>query len=157
MLERLNSVLEPSRTLVVAERGGEITEDFHVIAQSGFKFFIATMNPGGDFGKKELSPALRNRFTEIWVPSLMNRDDLSEIVRQSWKSDQLVQFTEPLLDFVDWLSSVVKDSSLLSLRDILVSDYRQIVRFPSKLVSRAGYTFATHYQVQPLFHQASCL
>lgn len=25
------------------------------------------MNPGGDFGKKELSPALRNRFTEIWV------------------------------------------------------------------------------------------
>ena len=25
------------------------------------------MNPGGDFGKRELSPALRNRFTEIWV------------------------------------------------------------------------------------------
>jgi midasin len=25
------------------------------------------MNPGGDYGKKELSPALRNRFTEIWV------------------------------------------------------------------------------------------
>ena len=30
---------------------------------------IATMNPSGDFGKKELSPALRNRFTEIWVES----------------------------------------------------------------------------------------
>jgi midasin len=27
------------------------------------------MNPSGDFGKKELSPALRNRFTEIWVES----------------------------------------------------------------------------------------
>ncbi|EPR78644.1 Midasin, partial [Spraguea lophii 42_110] len=27
---------------------------------------IATMNPGNDHGKKELSPALRNRFTEIW-------------------------------------------------------------------------------------------
>jgi midasin len=25
------------------------------------------MNPSGDYGKKELSPALRNRFTEIWV------------------------------------------------------------------------------------------
>lgn len=25
------------------------------------------MNPGGDYGKKDLSPALRNRFTEIWV------------------------------------------------------------------------------------------
>jgi midasin len=29
---------------------------------------MATMNPGGDFGKKELSPALRNRLTEIYVP-----------------------------------------------------------------------------------------
>lgn len=27
--------------------------------------FAATMNPGGDFGKRELSPALRNRFTEV--------------------------------------------------------------------------------------------
>eukprot|EP00915_Cephaloidophora_sp_WS-2016_P006904 GHVH01009313.1.p1 GENE.GHVH01009313.1~~GHVH01009313.1.p1 ORF type:complete len:5962 (+),score=1014.85 GHVH01009313.1:48-17933(+) len=31
---------------------------------------VATMNPGTDYGKKELSPALRNRFTEVWVPSL---------------------------------------------------------------------------------------
>jgi midasin len=34
------------------------------------------MNPGGDFGKKELSPALRNRFTEIWVPSMGSRTDM---------------------------------------------------------------------------------
>lgn len=27
------------------------------------------MNPSRDYGKKELSPALRNRFTEIWVES----------------------------------------------------------------------------------------
>ncbi len=27
------------------------------------------MNPSGDYGKRELSPALRNRFTEIWVES----------------------------------------------------------------------------------------
>lgn len=26
---------------------------------------MATMNPGGDFGKRELSPALRSRFTEV--------------------------------------------------------------------------------------------
>lgn len=25
------------------------------------------MNPGGDFGKRELSPALRSRFTEVSV------------------------------------------------------------------------------------------
>jgi len=44
--------------------------------------FLATMNPGGDFGKKELSPALRNRFTEIWVPSITDRENLSQIIEQ---------------------------------------------------------------------------
>jgi len=43
---------------------------------------MATMNPGGDFGKKELSPALRNRFTEVWVPSYDDMHDLvSKILR----------------------------------------------------------------------------
>jgi len=34
------------------------------------------MNPGGDYGKKELSPALKNRFTEIWCPSIENPDQI---------------------------------------------------------------------------------
>lgn len=37
------------------------------------------MNPGGDFGKKELSPALRNRFTEIWVPPVDDPNELKSI------------------------------------------------------------------------------
>ena len=37
------------------------------------------MNPGGDYGKKELSPALRNRFTEIWVSSVTEIDELRYI------------------------------------------------------------------------------
>lgn len=37
---------------------------------------VATMNPGGDFGKRELSPALRSRFTE--VKSLSWRDPTVE-------------------------------------------------------------------------------
>jgi midasin (ATPase involved in ribosome maturation) len=40
------------------------------------------MNPGGDYGKKELSPALRNRFTEIWVPPVNERADIAQIVAQ---------------------------------------------------------------------------
>lgn len=31
---------------------------------------MATMNPGGDFGKRELSPALRSRFTEVSIHAL---------------------------------------------------------------------------------------
>lgn len=52
VLERINSVLEPERTLLLAEKGDETpklvvaTDDFH---------FIGTMNPGGDYGKKEVS------------------------------------------------------------------------------------------------------
>ncbi|KAH9260092.1 hypothetical protein BASA81_001864 [Batrachochytrium salamandrivorans] len=67
VLERLNSVLEPGRTLTLAERAGG-TEVDEIVAKDEFRIF-ATMNPGGDFGKRELSPALRNRFTEIWIPS----------------------------------------------------------------------------------------
>lgn len=45
-------------------------------------FLLATMNPGGDYGKKELSPALRNRFTEIWVPSVTDMDELKSIANE---------------------------------------------------------------------------
>jgi midasin (ATPase involved in ribosome maturation) len=43
------SVLEPGRTLTLAERGGEGAEV--VVAAPGFRV-VATMNPGGDYGKK---------------------------------------------------------------------------------------------------------
>jgi hypothetical protein len=59
------SVLEPGRTLTLAERGGEGAEV--VVGADGF-LVLGTMNPGGDFGKKELSPALSNRFTQVWPP-----------------------------------------------------------------------------------------
>ena len=61
VLERLNQLLESNGIGVERGEGWETIE-----AIEGF-CVIATMNPSGDFGKKELSPALRNRFTEIWV------------------------------------------------------------------------------------------
>jgi len=74
VLERLNSVLEPGRTITIPERtqsgspkGLENADPTSVRAHPSFRF-IATMNPGGDFGKRELSPALRSRFTEVWIP-----------------------------------------------------------------------------------------
>lgn len=56
VLERLNSVLELERTILLAEKGGgdgNQNEVEHVVASDGFHVF-ATMNPGGDFGKKEV-------------------------------------------------------------------------------------------------------
>lgn len=68
VLERLNSVLERERTLLLPEKG----ENCEIVASPTF-VIISTMNPGGDFGKRELSPALRNRFTEIWVEPITSR------------------------------------------------------------------------------------
>ncbi|KAL8453352.1 hypothetical protein Emag_001907 [Eimeria magna] len=92
VLERLNSVLEDERHLLLTEQGaaaasnaadaggglvagGEEAEAaaaelavVDVVASPAFRF-VATMNPGGDYGKRELSPALRNRLTEVYVPA----------------------------------------------------------------------------------------
>jgi midasin len=126
VLERLNSVLEPSRTIVMAERGGDDVDNQTVHAVEGFKL-IATMNPGGDYGKKELTPALRNRFTEIWVHPVETRRDLELIVDSLWAQECLKSYTGRLLNFVHWLCQKVGVTSLLSLRDILVRDNRGVL------------------------------
>ncbi|KAG9189260.1 hypothetical protein G6011_06128 [Alternaria panax] len=116
VLERLNSVLEPSRSLLLAEKG---PIDSHITASDGFQF-LATMNPGGDYGKKELSPALRNRFTEIWVPAMSDLDDILEIVRSKLKSS-LVQYAGAIVSFSQWFNDKYNTSvaSSISIRDTL--------------------------------------
>ncbi|WVQ83143.1 hypothetical protein IAT38_005281 [Cryptococcus sp. DSM 104549] len=118
VLERLNSVLEPGRTLVLAEKGGVDIDEATIVANERFHV-VATMNPGGDFGKKELSPALRNRFTEIWVPALNNRDDLLQIIGQSMKHEELRASGPAILDFFLWFGERLGDASGLGLRDVL--------------------------------------
>lgn len=118
VLERLNSVLEPERGLLLPEKGGT---DIQLTAAAGFQFF-ATMNPGGDYGKKELSPALRNRFTEIWVPSMDNFDDVELIVRQKLV-DPVQHFAKAIVEFAHWFAVTYGNgdasSGVISLRDIL--------------------------------------
>ena len=106
VIERLNPVLEDGiRRLTLAERDG-----IEVESGDGFKI-CATMNPGGDFGKKELSPALRNRFTEIWCPADYDLDDL-QILIEHLLPDQDSRIIGFILEL---LGSLVKD---LSYRDI---------------------------------------
>lgn len=120
VLERLNSVLEPSRTLVLAEKGGRDLDDIRIVAAPEFQI-LATMNPGGDFGKKELSPALRNRFTEIWVPLVDDPEDLLHIIGSRWKHASLEPYGKSILEFGKWFGEAVGASGRLGigLRDIL--------------------------------------
>ena len=115
VLERLNSVLEPVRMLFLAEK---TTDDAPILACDGFQF-CATMNPGGDYGKKELSPALRNRFTEIWVPNVDDNVELIEIARDKLAL-RWTGFAESMVTFGGWFShryTPITPSS--SIRDLL--------------------------------------
>ncbi|KAK2756745.1 AAA ATPase midasin [Arachnomyces sp. PD_36] len=116
VLERLNSVLEPHRSLFLAEKG---PIDSMVVAEGGFQF-LATMNPGGDYGKRELSAALRNRLTEIWVPELSEDDDILPILSAKVRSP-LPDAPKAMLDFAKWFKATFQNSSTnsISIRDIL--------------------------------------
>lgn len=127
VLERLNSLLEPERSLLLAEKGIDHGDDFEdgdntIVANDDF-FFIGTMNPGGDYGKKELSPALRNRFTEIWCDGCTERKDLQAIIEHNLAKaveDRKREVAECILNFVEWMStSDVGQRFIVSIRDIL--------------------------------------
>ncbi|XP_037520220.1 midasin [Rhipicephalus sanguineus] len=101
VLERLNSLLEPERTLLLPDCGREL------VASSGFRL-LATMNPGGDFGKRELSPALRNRFTEIWCPGVASSADLAAIADHNLSPTMYLgalTLGTAIAEFLDWLRS----------------------------------------------------
>ncbi|XP_050232290.1 midasin isoform X2 [Mercurialis annua] len=115
VLERLNSVLEPERRLSLAEKGGSIMED--ITAHENF-LVLATMNPGGDYGKKELSPALRNRFTEIWVPPVGDLDELRDIASNRFSSPQFSYMVDYMMNFWEWFNQL-QAGRTLTVRDLL--------------------------------------
>ncbi|XP_011196368.2 midasin [Zeugodacus cucurbitae] len=150
VLERLNCILEPERTVLLAEKGGvgesenpaEIAKDFVVQATEGFQF-LATMNPGGDFGKKELSPALRNRFTEIWCLPSDTKEDLIQIASNCMlESAQMASNTgkEEITKIASYLVEVV-----LYMRDVVEKfrySIRDILAWANYIASNAHLTFA---------------
>ena len=71
-LERLSPLLRgASGTLVLTERGDVDA----LVRHPEFRIFAA-MNPATDFGKKDLPPALRSLFTEIYVDEIDDEADL---------------------------------------------------------------------------------
>ena len=103
VLERLNSVLEPGRTLTLPEKGGSEVEE--LVAHPNF-LLLATMNPGGDFGKKELSPALRNRFCEIWVGATGDVSEMEQICVRRIPEPELKPYAGHLARFWDFYREI---------------------------------------------------
>ncbi|XXQ38124.1 Midasin [Plasmodiophora brassicae] len=131
VVERLNSVLERGRSILLAEKSGD---EERVVAHPAFRV-VATMNPGGDFGKKELSPALRNRFTEVWIPNRLSDQDLLAIVSSGVRRDDLRAYAAPLVAFVNGFDVHARERA--SLRDL-----RAFVHFMESVADRVPLPLA---------------
>lgn len=59
------------------------------------------MNPGGDFGKRELSPALRSRFTEVSFDGL-------EVMTQAYVVFGVVGRCEPRRYMLDLRMGMIR-------------------------------------------------
>ncbi|CBZ26594.1 conserved hypothetical protein [Leishmania mexicana MHOM/GT/2001/U1103] len=116
VLERLNSVLEPSRSVTLAEKSSADC----IMAHERF-LVMATMNPGGDFGKKELSPALRNRFTEIYVRSTTDIAEVSMILSHRLEAELAVwaPHMAAVLCRVSQSTTTSSSQQHISIRDII--------------------------------------
>eukprot|EP01061_Rhynchopus_euleeides_P037059 TRINITY_DN626_c0_g1_i2.p1 TRINITY_DN626_c0_g1~~TRINITY_DN626_c0_g1_i2.p1 ORF type:complete len:1401 (+),score=678.40 TRINITY_DN626_c0_g1_i2:591-4205(+) len=127
VLERLNSVFEPARTITLPEKG---EADLRPITAAADFRVMATMNPAGDFGKKELSPALKNRMTEIHVTSLSKQPDLVVILRQRLE-DHVKHLADTVVDFLNYLQE--KQGRMISIRDVMA-----VCRFASRASKEGG-------------------
>ncbi|CAD8184490.1 unnamed protein product [Paramecium pentaurelia] len=113
VLEGLNSCLEQPATLTVNDQFYQAHKTFVI---------IAAMNPSGDWGKKELTPALRSRFTEIFVFNPLSKNEMHSIVQQ----------------FEQLHCNTICDT-LLSHEDMTFRDLLQIVEHIKKL-RQTGYS-----------------
>jgi midasin len=124
ILERLNSLLDDDRAIVLTEHDGEKVE-----AHPDFRVF-ATMNPATSqyAGRRDLSLAMRNRFTEQWFPELTDVGETTTIVAGWMKkveggdkiAEQMVKFHYDIRSKVESgdLASARKDGFVYTLRDL---------------------------------------
>ncbi len=74
-LERISGLLEDGGSVSLTEKG----EATPVPRHAEFRLFAA-MNPPTDFGKKELPPSIRTRFTEVHVVAPSTPEDLALLI-----------------------------------------------------------------------------
>ena len=93
ILERMNSVFEEKSALYLYENTS--LNDIVLKPHKNYGI-ISTMNPCGDYGKKELSTALRNRFSEIFVQISFQKEFYEEMFFLQLEK-RLVQTFNPII------------------------------------------------------------
>ncbi|KAH0571036.1 Midasin [Spironucleus salmonicida] len=147
ILERLNSVFETSRELTISEKpcSGQVVT--RIVANQRF-YCISTMNPGNDYGKKELSPALRNRMTEIYVEGISCPDEVELILSLRQPTQVLVdeiplsRATRIFFEIIQKMRSefYLGHNFSFSIRDLLgIFDHVSYVHRAEKSISGAQF------------------
>ncbi len=127
LLERLNSVLDDERKIVLAEKEGE-----EVRLHPQFRFIAAMNPPTKEYGgRSKLSKAMQNRFTMIAVPDLDEADEQKEILRALGKAKGVSEaITDTLVDLHMWIQSAYESETLgkdMRERDRPVYSVRQLM------------------------------
>ena len=123
VLERMNSIFETDSVLVLSEKN--INDNVEVIRPHQNFCIIGTICPSALEGKKELSQALRARFTEIYIPKNSN-EDVKTIIEHKIKGiGDILQiknyeliFSKNLYELYIYYNELQEISKPMSFRDI---------------------------------------
>ncbi len=109
LLERLNSVLDDERKLVLAEREGD-----EIRMHPQFRFIAAMNPPTKEYGgRNKLSVAMQNRLTQIYVPDLNSPEEQKEILRAiGARSGVPEPVADALVDLQHWAVGAYQDGTL---------------------------------------------
>ena len=87
VIERMNSILETDSVLVLSEKN--INDEVEIIKPHENFAIISTICPKVNEVKKELSQALKSRFTEIFIEEISD-DDIKLIIKFKFENIKLI-------------------------------------------------------------------
>ena len=122
VLERMNSIFETDSVLVLSEKN--INDNVEVIHPNKNFCIIGTICPSALEGKKELSQALRARFTEIYIPKYINEDIYTIIEYKINNIKYLVEkgldkiYTKILYELYSYYNELQEINKPMSFRDV---------------------------------------
>lgn len=154
--ERLNSLLDKDRKLVLAERGGE-----EVKFDPGFRF-VAAFNPVKMqyAGRRPLSMAMQNRLSVQYVPDLDDKQEFLQIFAQIAKSEGIPeQVMKTLVELHFWVkenykSGVLADSKVFQGEVFSIRQLLFATKALSALVSDAGSYKEVFKWVAEMYYQS---
>lgn len=153
ILERINSLLDSDREITLTEKGNEV-----VHAHPNFRIF-ATMNPATAqyAGRKELSLAMRNRFTEAWVPGVVTRNENLDICNVWMKklpadgekvAEKMVDFHMKLVEKIENrdIAPTTKEGKIFTIRNL-----KRLSRFMNEFTAEEGIGNAFYNGIEHVY------